>query len=236
MKKAILFFALALATMTGVYAQKQTGGEKNLEVQFAPLGGNPVSISGIRFRSFNSATSAIRIGLFVGGDKTTDVTSQPDDSTNPDTPELLDTERNLTVSVRPGYEKHFAGTERLSPYIGGEVLFSISSKKSTSESWDSLYSPTDQDFGAPGLSTTTTKDGSLTFGVNVVAGFDYYFADNLYLGAEIGFGFSRTADKDTEVTYEGPLDPDPIDPTINGSSIGWGPNYQGTLRLGWLFN
>lgn len=235
MKKAILFFALALATVTGVYAQKQTGGEKNLEVQFAPLGGNPVSMGGIRFRLFNSATSAIRIGLFLGGSSNTDITAQPDE-VNPGSPELTEVDKNFTVSIRPGYEKHFEGTERLSPYIGGELLFSMTSKTNESQSWDSLFNATTFEYGAPAVGTTTTKDGSTTFGVNLVAGTDFYFANSIYLGAEIGFGFSMTTNKDSEITYEGPLDPDPIDPTINGKSSTWGPNYQGTLRLGWLFN
>jgi hypothetical protein len=80
MKKTILFFAFALMTMTGIFAQKQTGGEKNLEVAFAPLGGNPVSMSGIRLRLFNSEASAIRIGLFLGGSTTKDVTAQAEES------------------------------------------------------------------------------------------------------------------------------------------------------------
>jgi hypothetical protein len=228
MKKAILFFAMALATATGVYAQKQTGGEKNLEVQFAPLGGNPVSISGIRFRMFNSESSAIRVGLFVGGSSEKEVTAQADEDA--DSPELYTTNKTFDFAIRPGYEKHFAGTERLSPYIGGEILFAMSSETEEVESWDT------EDGEDYALGTTTTKNGSTTFGVNAVAGMDFYFTNSLYLGAEIGFGFANTSDRDTEVTYEGPIDADDVDPTLNGSSMGWGPNFQGSLRLGWLFN
>lgn len=229
MKKALLFFAMILATATGLYAQKQTGGEKNLEVQFAPLGGNPVSISGIRLRLFNSESSAIRIGLFLGGTSSTEVTAQPEEA-DPDAPELLDVTKTFSVSIRPGYEKHFAGTDRLSPYVGGEILFGITSETKTEESWD-----LDSD-GDGAVGTWTTKDGTTTIGVNVVAGTDFYFADNIYLGAELGFGFSSTSNKDTESEYDGPADIDNPDPFLNGKSSGWGPNYQGTIRLGWLFN
>ena len=74
MKKVILSMAVALACVTGANAQKQAGGEKNLEVQFAPLSESPVSISGIRLRIFNSESSAIRLGVNLGGSKSEEIT------------------------------------------------------------------------------------------------------------------------------------------------------------------
>jgi hypothetical protein len=224
MKKVALFFAFAIACVSGAFAQKQTGGEKNLEVQFAPLGGNPVSISGIRLRLFNSESSAIRIGLFVGGSSSDDVTAQAGEF-GPDSPELHDMSKEFSFSIRPGYEMHFAGTDRLSPYIGGEVLVGIS--RSTT---DEEVANSDDSVG-----TITTKDGSTTFGLNAVAGCDFYFSDAIYLGVELGFGYAGTSNADTEVSYDN-LDTDDPDPVVNGKSSSWGPNYQGTIRLGWLFN
>jgi hypothetical protein len=224
MKKVALFFAFAIACVSGAFAQKQTGGEKNLEVQFAPLGGNPVSISGIRLRLFNSETSAIRIGLFVGGSSSDDVTAQAGEF-SADSPELHDISKEFSFSLRPGYEMHFAGTDRLSPYIGGEILIGIS--RSTT---DEEVANSDDSVG-----TITTKDGSTTFGLNAVAGCDFYFSDAIYLGVELGFGYAGTSNADTEITYDN-LDTDDPDPTVNGKSSSWGPNYQGTIRLGWLFN
>jgi opacity protein-like surface antigen len=231
MKKAILFVACALMTMTGAFAQKQSGGEKNLEVAFAPLGGNPVSISGIRFRTFNSEASAIRVGLFLGGTTDKTVTMQAEESGDPDQPELYTTDRSMSISIRPGYEKHFAGTDRLSPYVGAELAITLNNMSTEEEMWTVINSD-----GDTGVATTTTKDGSTTFGVNLLAGTDFYFADNIYLGAEMGFGFQSTSNKDTEVEVEGIDDAENPDPLINGGSSAWGPNVQGTLRLGWLFN
>ncbi len=229
MKKVALFFAFAVACVSGAFAQKQTGGEKNLEVQFAPLGGNPVSISGIRLRLFNSEASAIRIGLFIGGSSTETITQDADNDL--DLLELTDLEKEFSFSIRPGYEKHFAGTDRLSPYIGGELLIGITN--TTSESMTQY-----DDDGDPASYTTITKGGSSTFGLNVVAGTDFYFADNIYLGAEIGFGFSRTKDKENETTFvDAPDGFDDSTSTVdNQTSSAWGPNYQGTIRLGCLFN
>ena len=244
MKKTILFCALALAT-SGLFAQKQTGGEKNLEVQFTPLGDAPVSIAGLRFRMFNSEASAFRLSINVGGSTDAVVTEQPGVSGAPDEdrPELYDTDKSFTFSIAPGYEKHFEGTDRLSPYVGAEVAFETTTLTSTSEAWDGTN--TDPLDGAVWESTLTT--GTTSFGLNLVAGTDFYFADNIYLGVEVGFGFAKTNVKDSEFEVSD-LDrfraaneiPDDtaveFDPIINGSASAWGTNAQGTIRLGWLFN
>jgi opacity protein-like surface antigen len=231
MKKSILFIAFALMTMTGIFAQKQTGGEKNLEVAFAPLGGNPVSMSGIRLRLFNSEASAIRIGLFLGGSTNKDVNTQAEETGDPDQPELYTTSKSMDISLRPGYEKHFAGTDRLSPYVGAEIALTIHSESEETERWDVINADFDT-----GVVTQTVKDGSTTFGLNILAGTDFYFADNIYLGAELGFGFQTTSFKDTTDETTGIDDFEDPDPALNGSNSAWGPNVQGTLRLGWLFN
>src|SRR2546430_14603264 len=67
MKKIALLALGASMFIATADAQKQSGGENNLEVQFAPLSGTPISIGGIRYRKFSSdGTSAWRINLFVG--------------------------------------------------------------------------------------------------------------------------------------------------------------------------
>jgi Putative OmpA-OmpF-like porin family len=229
MKKVILSMAVALACVTGAQAQKQTGGEKNIEVNFAPLGGNPVSMSGIRLRMFNSESSAIRIGLFVGGTSSETITQEADNDL--DLLETMDTDKSFDFSIRAGYEMHFAGTDRLSPYVGGEIMFGSGS---TTSEVQSQY----VDNNDPQVMTTISKGGTSMFGVNLVAGVDYYIADALYLGAEIGFGFANSKDKENETTYENPMDGlEASTSTLdNTKSSSWGPNYQGTIRLGWLFN
>ena len=114
-----MFIALVATSMVGAQAQKFQGGEKNLEVNFSPLGENPIGIEGIRFRMFNSESSAIRLGFNINGGKTTDVVQQPYEVENGandiSKSELYSTSKNFGFSIRPGYEKHFAGTDRLSP-------------------------------------------------------------------------------------------------------------------------
>ncbi len=269
-----MFIALVATSMVGAQAQKFQGGEKNLEVNFSPLSAKPIEINGIRFRMFNSESSAIRVGFGINGDKTTDVIKQPYFQTTTGTDsiaksELYSTTKNFGFSIRPGYEMHFAGTDRLSPYVGVELIFSMDRSSYREEYHSGNTADTEAPAKAAEWSTWTIerKDGSRTFGLNAVAGADFYFADNFYLGVELGLGFQGTKQKDSEITvsdknafvlYDGEIfggfeemlsvAPNPttgvddmVTKTIVGNGSGdfkeskWGPNFQSTLRLGWLF-
>jgi len=273
-----MFLALAAVATVDAGAQKFQGGEKNLEVQFTPLGGSPIGINGLRFRMFNSESSAIRVGFSVGGSKTQTVNTQPGEEVGPDgkvqMPELYDTEKSFNFSIRPGYEKHFAGTDRLSPYVGGEIIFAMGSETLTREFSGPQTSDDLGDFAKYVTWEMTRKQGTTTFGVNGVAGVDFYFVDNLYMGVELGLGFQSTSYKDRETTAsnaeaweqsngapagpnggsqynaqgDGDFDQATADDDGNLSfstligdgngnykGNGWGPTFQSTIRLGWLF-
>ncbi len=274
MKKAILFIALVATTVVGAQAQKFRGGEKNLEVEFNPFGGSPIGMNGIRFRMFNSESSAIRVGFNIGGTNDNQVYSQQDKTEGSDgatviLPELNQSQQTFNFAIRPGYEKHFAGTDRLSPYVGAELMYAMSSSTMTRE-FHNANNADDQ--SKPENWQTwdmTVKNGSSTFGLNALAGVDFYFVDNFYLGAEINLGFHNTSYKDRETTAgnedawkyseAAQADPDFYQATWNAEetaieyqtiigpgdnlgltpsstkSSGWGPNFQSTLRLGWLF-
>ena len=263
-----MFIALVATSVAGANAQKFQGGEKNLEVTFSPLSANPIGIDGIRFRMFNSESSAIRVGFNISGAKTTEVMSQSAPSALNATvtiPELYSTDKSFGFSLRPGYEKHFAGTDRLSPYVGAELIFAMNNTKYTEEYHSGNSATT---VGEPANWSTWTierKDGTTTFGLNAVAGADFYFADNFYLGVELGMGFQSVKQKDAEISVSdesayvfaitggGPA----VNAEFNEllgikdgkmevlSTVGdrsgkfknsnWGPNFQSTLRLGWLF-
>jgi len=304
MKKTLLLVLGACMFIATAQAQfKQSGGEKNLQVLFAPLGGQPVSINGISFRKFNSTgTAAWRLNIFIGMTNETEVLEQAGDTTQHPTsvdvsvpgspftnhlntglnPQADRRSKTFTFSLRPGYEKHFAGTDRISPYLGAELLFS---KTSATEERDEVemsnysYFYDAEDVGSPGfpfyvpnnvpdtlnvpwtLYTLTKKgDGaSTTFGINLIAGVDFYIVKNLSLGAELGFGFSTTSFSDIEdEKIVNTVSPDPDDfssttgtftttsvsvtnaiaPTNDskqGKSSQLGPNVVGQFKLGWLF-
>lgn len=223
MKKIFLFAAAAMFIGTAANAQdvyKQTGGEQNIEVLFAPLGGSPIGINGIKYRKFTSATTAWRAEVFLGFSSSTDIGTELNSNFEP--VEVKDRSSNFDIVLSPGLEWHLPGTDRLSPYYG--AVLNIGLSRSTDRSEFLVVDDVEE---------MTTKNGSLSLGLAGVGGFDFYFADNIYMGAEIGVGFGFTSDSDTvmESTVSGS---DTVE-TPNGSSLDFGPIVQGRIRLGILF-
>lgn len=230
MKNVLLSIIASTAIVFSSYAQddmssamKQESGNRQLEVQLAPFGGNPISIGGIRYRAFLSDQSAYRATIFIGYSSST--TPDPQQNTQGNTVDLEDSESSFIISLRPGYEIHFDGTDKLSPYVGAELDFAM--QTSSSE---------DQNLVNDATISTTTKgtNGFTRFGLNLVAGADYYIAKNLYMGTELGFGFAMTSNSDIEIESDAPGFQAP-DPVAQGSSFDLGPNVLGQIRLGYTF-
>ncbi|MEO5584044.1 MAG: hypothetical protein ABIQ75_01195 [Flavobacteriales bacterium] len=237
MKRHLLAVTALVAAIASTQAQEQyrpVGGEGNLELMIAPLGGSPVTMAGIKYRHFGSATSAFRMGIFLGYQNKTTITQ--DEATNPNMLELKKKESGINISLQPGIEKHMTGTDRLSPYIGGYVDLNYSTTNKTVE--------TQLDLNIDKREVGYTKDtkGSLGIGLNAVAGFDYYLAKSLYFGTELGFGFAATMPmKSKSETVAANSDNTGTATTNtdgkkdNVSSIQVGPNVVGQFRLGWIF-
>lgn len=275
MKKAIILFAAALFCFAGtdVSAQKQNGDEMNLEVQFAPLGGNPIGLNGIRFRKFLSENSAVRVNFFLGGTTNSSPTREagtesflPNGDVVSNSNRLSDIARTFDFTIRPGYEIHFDGTDRLSPYVGFELDFGTGSVSDESELFSATGQSTDSGVNVQDFVewSRTEKQSYTRLGFNLVAGFDFYFADNLYLGAELGYGFARTAWNDVEYSWNNDnayfmavsggasINSTQGDdtgfylpggdgnfqdtPQMGGSNSAFGPTVNGRIRLGFLFN
>lgn len=233
MKRVILVAAIAAFTMGTASAQyKPAAGEHTLEVNFAPLGGSPVSIAGIKMRSFGTETSAFRLGVFLGFSNTTTITQDEDNQNGASLKELKDTESSFSINIQPGIEKHYAGTERLSPYIGGvlNIGYMATTSKSETQYTESL------------VGEDVEKGGNLNLGLNAVAGVDYYIAHHLYLGTEIGFGVGFSTDLTKKVTTQslnadgtGLVSNDGDSKVDTETSLQVGPNVNGQIRLGWVF-
>lgn len=213
-----------LAMSSTMFAQKQESGSQTIEMEFAPLGSEPLKINSFRYRYFTSDNIALRASLFVGGKGTTTYGELEEGAT-----QTKSKNSNLDFTFRPGIEKHFDGTDKLSPYVGGELYLGLETTKDKAESnWSS---------DPKKIQTETTKTSKSTFGLNALMGVDYYVTDHLYLGAELGFGFLNSGKGKTKITYDNPESEGTSDSetTGNSSSLDWGPNYQGTIRLGWVF-
>lgn len=238
MKKVLMAGSLILAAAamtTDAQAQyRPEGGEKNLELMVAPLGGSPVTMAGIKYRSFSSANKAMRLGVFLGFDNKTTILQDEDSKAK--MLELKKKESSITIGVQPGIEKHLAGTERLSPYFGGYLDLSYTTKSKKEETQLNLNDDKQE------VGYTKTNSSSLGVGVNAVAGFDYYLAKSLYIGTELGFGVAVTmpGKNKTETvkandTNNGTTTDSSDGKKDNVSKFQVGPNVVGQLRLGWLF-
>ena len=290
MKKLIVLATGMTLCFATVKAQpyKQAGGENNLQLLFAPFGSNPVSLNeGITYRRFlKDGKIAARLSLSISSQKNTDVIQRAGDTINypksidlfgpffnsykvttGENPEAKSVNKVSGFSFRPGIEKHFEGTDRLSPYIGAEIVFSRSKTKFTRDtllmgdySTGVFYDTTTANITVSAPWTTKSLNsswGSKTFGVNLIAGMDFYFSKNLSLGAEFGFGFYSTKNDDYKSEYVDVTTTAPITgPDANGVSStnvtrtstiksypsqdkgkesGFGPNVTARLKLGWLF-
>src|SRR5690554_4655353 len=168
MKKKVLLVAAIAAgifTTNELNAQdfKPAGGEKNIEVNFTPLSGSPIGMNNLRFRYFASSDIAYRLGFSVSSSSDKNITLG---GISGDV-ELEGKNSEFGVSINPGIEKHFEGTDRLSPYVGAVLNFTMINEKQTQETINTAGD------GVGGENETT--DGSTTIGLNLVLGADWYF-------------------------------------------------------------
>ncbi len=73
-------------------------------------------------------------------------------------------------------------------------------------------------------------------GLNAISGADFYFSDKIYLGIELGFGFLLEGKGKTKTKYENQDGSSGLQNSITKgvtSNFNWGPNYQGTIRIGY---
>ena len=94
------------------------------------------------------------------------------------------TESRLDFSLSVGYEKHLGNTRRLDPYVGGEIIIGrIGGTKinATTNTTDVT--------GTEKIQQITQIDGGFNFGLNFIAGFNYFFAERISIGAEINLGY-----------------------------------------------
>ena len=237
LKMKHILSALALVALFAITAnaQKQSGGEHNIELQFTPLGDSPVDGTTIKYRNFTDEESAFRLSLTLNSTNSKSIgfrefdfngvgRPEPYFSIMPDgtiieggipaiagayvtsgddeipSPDLYDTFSQSTWMVAPGYEKHFdAGGDKLSPYIGFEIGYGVTSSSFEQEFWsaDDENQVGDQDQYI--VWTQTISQSASMFKLGLVTGFDAYLTDYLYVGAEAGLGFMSSKVNDMEI-------------------------------------
>lgn len=179
-KLALSVLAVAFAAVSAANAQDFKPTEGNVTADLGVFsngifaaGISPVNLLDgmLKGRYFLADDMAIRGAFGIGN------------STNVDTSvaNIVNKQSQSTFALTGGIEKHFAGTERLSPYVGCDLGITSSSSKTTH---------TDKQNSANNSSIKTAP----VFGIGVSAlfGADYYIAKKLYLGVEAGLRFGQT--------------------------------------------
>ncbi|MFT6500774.1 MAG: outer membrane protein W [Crocinitomicaceae bacterium] len=208
-----------------------------------PVDTNPFSLEGglsinslnntftaptIKFRYFAAENIAIRLGITYGS--TNDLTNVygfngTGGETADSTGTVVDKTSQMMIAIGGSY--HFSQLEKLDPYVA--LDFMIGSGGSSSESID-----TDGVSYVNGLSSNSSSKSS-GIGVGVAAGFDYYFAENVFIGAEMGMAFSNWSDKGGEAssTFGGVTTSSTT--LSSGKSSMFGNSATAAIRLGWRF-
>ncbi len=235
MKKTLLVAAFALAGSIA-FAQKPSAGNKtaevNLNFQTGTAAVNYNLPAELRLRYFLSDNSAVRVRFGLGS--TTDKKSVK--SGTSDVVSDVTVKSGLGLTLTPGYEMHFEGTEKLSPYAGAQLGISLGGKASTEATNSATSAPTPNSIidGANYKST----DGS-TFGLSLglMMGADYYIADGVFIGAEFGLGlFSMSSTSEGETVIKASSSANAVTTKIQKSSGSelFGVSTGG-VRLGFVF-
>ncbi|AFD05602.1 hypothetical protein [Solitalea canadensis] len=252
MKKILLTLALFSGAFS-VYAQtnevesidedilKPNKRSFSTELNVNPFNGDLKlnnAINQIKVRYFAQENLALRLGV------TANATGDLVDYNNPygTNSSFYKNERSsTTLGLNFGIEKHFKGTRRLSPYIGADLSLVNKSTKQTitnngttitrKGAWVSYYYP---DNGSAQQQMTET--GYTRYGLNLLAGFDFYIARHFYFGYEFNFGFNKTKNQQLEETQTGTGATNPqFKPETNSSYYSFGSNLQNGIRLGFIF-
>ncbi|TNF46310.1 MAG: hypothetical protein EP305_11495 [Bacteroidetes bacterium] len=223
-KLAILVGAIALTGST--FAQKATtDAPMSLEGQF---GYNASTMSwsapSIRFRYFAADNIAGRLTLGINNTSET-FNYYETENTNGGGSGTEVNKSSMTM-IGIGGEYHFAGTDRMSPYGGLDIMIGMGNSTAEWSNYDG--SGYNSDF-------TASIDAPVSsFGVNLVAGTDYYFAENFYLGLELGLGMSSmTVKEGTTTATSGGVTISDVSNVEKYSSFG--NNFISQFRLGWRF-
>ncbi len=242
MKKTIFILAMVLGISTLVNAQKKKTADSDgssfykpttgfsAEVNFNPFnGGNIISINYLRARMFLNEGMALRLGLELNSFSETQNAVFNPGTTN----EIIEATKNsfFIFGLHGGLEFHLPGTDKLSPYYGGELGFSMKSASTDITNQGGVDKKT---LSCSGIWSDNTNAGYTRFVLNVFVGTDYYVAKHLYLGAELGFGIQSTSYKDVTV-ISSLASVSTTSATPGSSSFNLGANFNSALRLGWSF-
>ena len=217
MKKTILLLTI-MAFSVSAFAQKPVKGNLLTEVNVSlNQWTNELSIPNLRFRYFIADDLAVRADLSVSGASAENNFSSG--GTDKDGTQEISQSSFL---LRVGAEKHWAGTEKLSPFAFGMIGLA---NNSASQKWTD-YDGTGyaKDFNAE------VESGSSSFGIQLGMGADYWITKSFYVGTEFGWGWFSNNTAEGTSTVNGVKT---TTPASSSSSFGEGMGSAG-FRVGFI--
>jgi len=154
-----------------------------------------------------------------------------------------DKKNSFLTSINFGAEKHFNSGKRLSPYLGFEVgvgfkvskheLEYNSAKKTIDGAWE--YQNLYYNGQYYDIQMGFEERGYTSANANLLTGFDFYMADNFYIGYEIGFGFEYIKYSKVEITKDIDYPGSDLFPDIETKNWSLGPRLLNGIRIGYNF-
>ena len=212
MKKIFMVAALAATSIVAAQAQsefKPKAGDVTTDVSLFANGlfSNPTALykgnvaSGVSSDKFDLSTVGVLKGRYFFQDDlalrlSLGLSSPSVKSTLEETNHSLENKyRATTLYFGLGVEKHFAGTDRLSPYVGAELhvgSYTTNAESNDTRTVGTIVTKTNQQIkAAPGF----------TFGGGLFMGADYYIAPKVFLGLEAGLNIDAySLGKTTNIT------------------------------------
>ena len=223
MKKIVSTLCVVLIAVSGAFAQYRFDPLVwTMEVLFNPITTSTNSIElttyGVKGRLFFNESWCMRIQLGFDNNST-EAKSFVDNSSDNWTKTVKST---TMFTFFPGFEYHFAGNDRLSPYIGGDLGFG-------------LYNHHNKVTSSENSNKAVTEGTNYLMGINAVTGVDIFLYQGLYLGVEISLGFNNLRENSTrnDVTVCGTTSASKPKDYTHVSQFGF--NCVPSLRLGCSF-
>ncbi len=191
----------------------------------------------LKFRYFLKDNIAFRLGFSANRSadntepSTTTTTSPVPTPPLPFVPSSTTFDSDTVFGINLGIEKHFKGSDRLSTFVGADLL--IGTRSSYKETVNNTAIATSK--------TVIDKNntGRTYFGLGLLTGADYYVAKKVYLGVELGISFLRLSDKDRVVTTEnvvaGVSSTTEVTTSTGGSAFELTTALNGGIRIGYQF-
>jgi len=215
MKKTILLLTM-VAFSASAFAQKPVKGNLLTEINVSlNQWTNELSIPNLRFRYFIADDLAVRADLSVSGSS---VENNFSSGTDNGTQEIS----NSALVLRVGAEKHWAGTEKLSPFAFGMIGLG---NNSSNQKWT--------DFDGNGYMkdfNAEVESGGSSFGIALGMGADYWITKSFYVGTEFGWSWFSNNVAEGKTTVNGSTT---TTPASSSSSFGEGMGSAG-FRVGFI--